>query len=68
MSGHKGTIFCIQFSSNNCYILSGSADNTIKIWDIERGKLLQTLSGHKHYVRTVCFSNDGLKIASGSDD
>ena len=65
MSGHKGTIFCIQFSSNNCYILSGSADNTIKIWSVQEGVEKDCLTGHSNWVYTAKFSNDNLFVASG---
>ena len=27
-------------------IVSGSADNTIKVWDLESGHLLRSLAGH----------------------
>jgi len=32
------------------YVISSSADGTIKIWDFETGKLIITLMGHSNYV------------------
>ena len=49
-------------------LVSGSDDQTIKIWEVLSGKLLKTLEGHSNNVLCVCFSNDGSKIASGSSD
>ncbi len=27
-------------------VISGSSDNTLKVWDISRGECIQTLKGH----------------------
>jgi F-box and WD-40 domain protein 1/11 len=32
-------------------VVSGSNDNTLKVWDIETGKCLATLEGHSDCVR-----------------
>jgi len=32
-------------------VVSGSKDETLKVWDIEAGKCVKTLQGHSHYVR-----------------
>jgi predicted NACHT family NTPase len=48
--------------------VSGSSDQTIKLWDVATGKEQATLKGHKHWVRSVSFSPDGKTLASGSDD
>ena len=50
------------------HIVSGSIDNTIKLWDTVTGDLQNTLNGHSKSVRTVAFSPDGTQIVSGSDD
>ena len=46
--------------------MSGSRDNTLRVWDIERGVLLKLLSGHQHSVR--CIEISGNKVVSGSYD
>ncbi|NEQ21670.1 MAG: hypothetical protein F6K28_21130 [Microcoleus sp. SIO2G3] len=48
-------------------ILSGSADNTIKIWQLD-GTLLSTLRGHTSEVLEIAVSNSGNVIASASAD
>ena len=48
-------------------VASGSDDETIKIWDIEKG-LLKTFEGHTSSVNSVSWSQNALLIASGSDD
>ena len=47
---------------------SGSADTTIRIWDLVTGTSLHTLPGHSDQVDSVAFSPDGTRLASGSDD
>jgi F-box and WD-40 domain protein MET30 len=47
-------------------LISGSLDNTIKIWDIETGKTMNTLFGHIEGVWAV--AADKLRLVSGSHD
>jgi len=47
-------------------LLSGSLDNTIKVWDVETGKPLRTLFGHIEGVWAV--DADRLRVVSGSHD
>ena len=47
---------------------SCSADKSIKLWNLDDGGLLSTMSGHSDYVRSVAWSPGGTKLASGSDD
>ena len=47
-------------------IVSGSYDNTIKVWDLETGAQLHTLTGHEGWRHSVAL--DGQRIVSGSSD
>ncbi|KAI0933689.1 hypothetical protein AcW1_005452 [Taiwanofungus camphoratus] len=47
-------------------LISGSLDNTIKLWDIETGKAVRTLFGHIEGVWAV--ASDKLRLVSGSHD
>ncbi len=66
--GHERFIRSIAYSPDSKYLVTGSYDNTIKIWDATGGYELKTLLGHTDRVRSVKFSPDGKWIASGSDD
>lgn len=55
---------CLQFDDN--ILATGSYDNTIKIWDIETGECLRTLTGHTLGIRALQF--DDTKLISGSLD
>ena len=53
-------------SSHKPVLISGSLDNTIKLWDIDSGKASQTLFGHIEGVWAV--ASDNLRLVSGSHD
>jgi WD40 repeat protein len=65
--GHSGSVYSIAFSPNGCQAVSGSADNTLKLWDLRTGECLRTFKGHTQGVRTVTISPNGQEILSGSD-
>jgi WD40 repeat protein len=48
--------------------VSGSHDQTVRLWDAATGALLQRLEGHTNSVNSVAFSPDGKKVVSGSHD
>ncbi|CAE6438454.1 unnamed protein product, partial [Rhizoctonia solani] len=47
----------------------GSADHTLRVWDIDNGNLVTgPFVGHSSGVRSVTFSPDGARLLSGSQD
>ncbi|XP_071439774.1 F-box/WD repeat-containing protein 7-like [Hetaerina americana] len=65
LKGHDDhVITCLQFSGNR--IVSGSDDNTLKVWSATTGKCLRTLVGHTGGVWSSQMS--GSVIISGSTD
>ncbi len=50
------------------YIHSASFDSTVRLWDVERGICIHTLTKHQEPVYSVAFSPDGRHLASGSFD
>ncbi|MEE0268135.1 MAG: TIR domain-containing protein [Bacteroidales bacterium] len=68
LEGHYGYVYSVAYSPDGRRIISGSSDETIKIWDANTGQYLKTLEGHLDGVTSVAYSPDGTKIISGSDD
>jgi hypothetical protein len=65
---HGSSVLSVAWSPDGRTLASGSDDSTIKLWDVERGELLQTLQGHGDWVLSVAWSPDGRTLASGSAD
>src|ERR1700727_590540 len=68
MEGHSSSIYSVAFSPDGTGIVSGSSDNTLRLWDSVSGAHLNTLKGHSGYISSVAFSPDGTRIVSGSGD
>ncbi|XGW02855.1 hypothetical protein V3C99_014690 [Haemonchus contortus] len=67
LRGHEEhVITCLQIQGD--MLVTGSDDNTLRVWSIEQGKLLFTLVGHTGGVWTSQLSTDGKYIISGSTD
>ena len=66
--GHTGQVTSVAISPDAKRIVSGSADKTVKVWDVATGRELLSLKGHTDAVRSVAFSPDGKRIVSGSGD
>jgi WD40 repeat protein len=49
-------------------LFSGGADKAIKVWDLESGKIIRTLSGHSGAIMSLALDRDGKRLYSGSSD
>jgi len=58
----------VKFFPNGEKLVSGSSDNTVRVWEVESGNLSQTFWGHSESVLSVDISSDASYIVSGSKD
>lgn len=68
-TGHVNSKFCISstFSiTNGKYIVSGSEDNMVYLWELQSRKIVQKLEGHTDGVVSVSCHPTQNMIASGS--
>jgi WD40 repeat protein/tRNA A-37 threonylcarbamoyl transferase component Bud32 len=61
-------VYFVTFSPDGRFILAGSRDKTLKLWDVKDGRKLRTFVGHADWVNGVAFAPDAKVAASGSDD
>ena len=53
LKGHSDSVTSVSFSRDGKRVVSGSFDETVRIWDAETGQQQQELKGHSDYVRSV---------------
>ncbi|KFA74115.1 hypothetical protein S40288_03797 [Stachybotrys chartarum IBT 40288] len=67
---HKGAVTALRFFPGSGHLLlSGSADSTVKIWDMYHDReLLRTYSGHSKALSDLSFNSSGTQFLSSSYD
>ncbi|MEQ8788832.1 MAG: protein kinase [Pirellulaceae bacterium] len=66
--GHTAAVRTVSFSADDKLIVSGGHDNTVRVWNMETGRLHKSLRGHGSWVRTAAFTGDSQWIVSGGYD
>jgi WD40 repeat protein len=67
--GHYGVSSCLVAISPDDRRIASSARFSILIWDVDKQKVVPgPLEKHTDWVRTLCFSPDSKRLASGSFD
>ena len=57
-----------SFSPDGTRVVTGSIDNTARVWDAATGEPLAELTGHTDWVFSASFSPDGTRIVTASMD
>ena len=61
-------VCCIAVAADLTYILSGSSDKTIRIWNMQDKRQEAQLQGHTGNVLAVAITSDSKTVVSGSTD
>lgn len=68
IAGHHGWVRTLAIDPLNKFFASGSADKTIKLWDLVTGDCLLTLTGHINTVRSLALSERSPYLFSVGED
>ncbi|MDI6735393.1 MAG: hypothetical protein QME42_04220, partial [bacterium] len=52
-TGHTAEVLSVAFSPDGRYIVSGSWDETVRLWEVESGKQMRKFKRHTSYSRVV---------------
>lgn len=66
--GHQGSVTSVATSPDGQYLVSGSADKTLRLWDLWSAQHLRTFKGHRQGVTVGVVTPDGRFVISGSTD
>jgi WD40 repeat protein len=66
--GHNDGLVSLAWSPSGKTLLSGSADNTVRLWDAESGKVIKILAIEAGRIFQVAWSPDGDRLASLSNN
>ena len=63
---HNDMVTALDFDAPFCTMVTAALDDTVRVWDLNRGRCLGLLEGHRASVR--CLQVDENLVATGSID
>lgn len=68
LEGHRGRVEALSFHPTRPWLLSAGRDQTLRVWDLETGRMVPLPEGHEGPVRSLAITLDRSLVLSGGDD
>jgi hypothetical protein len=65
---HDSGVTSVAVTPDGKCVVSGSGDNTVRLWELATGQEVRRFTGHESTVRSVAVTPDGKYVVSGSAD
>jgi WD40 repeat protein len=65
---HSGPVTAVAVAADNSFIVTGSDDETVRIWDFKSGIETVTLKGHNNPIRSIVVAPDGRRLFTAARD
>ncbi len=65
---HQDAVTAVASSRDGKFVLTGSEDNTVRMWDRSTGVCVRVFEGHQNSVTSVHFTSDAQIVISSSQD
>lgn len=66
--GHSESVLDMAFTSDGKYLVTGSADHSVQLWEVKTGRAIRKYLGHSGAVTSIAITPDDHLILSGSVD
>lgn len=68
LEGHDSAAQAVAYAPKGSLLASGSADKTVKLWNLDTLDLMRTYRGHRDFVTALAFAPDGKTLAAAGLD
>jgi WD40 repeat protein len=68
LDGHEDIVSTADFSPDTKMVVTGSYDETARVWDMATGKVKLVLGGHTDNVSSAAFSPDSTRVLTAAFD
>lgn len=66
-NGHQKRVVCLDVSPDGTLLVTGSEDNTCRVWEANTAKSLKVFSAHSYEVLALAIRPDGKEVASADE-